>query len=316
MGSTAFYVADPAAAEPAALEAMVAYVDACKAAGARAFIDTAHVYGHPSGAHNEALVGKVLARVGREHVFLATKCGIVTQPAFSFDSSDATIRAQLAESLARLGTDRVDLYYQHRVDPSRPMAEVAGTFRALVREGKVLHVGLSECTPAELAAFHAVQPVAAVQLEWSLHTRDAEAALVPACRALGVAVVCYSPLGRGLLAGGVPSREALAPSDWRLAAPRFAPENLAANAAAAQALAALAAKRGATPAQLALAWLLAQGRDVFVIPGSKSAARVAENLAAAALALSPAEVAEAGAAVPEAKGERYTGMVGTFNSRV
>ncbi len=314
MGCTAFYVEDPASVEEEALCALECYIAACKAAGLRAFIDTAHVYAHPSGAHNERLVGRAIAKMGREHVFLATKCGIVTQPEIAFDSSEATIREQLAESLARLGVERVDLYYQHRVDPSRPMAEVAATFKALVAEGRVAHVGLSEVTPAELRAFHAVQPVTAVQLEFSLQTRDVEAALLPACRELGVAVVAYSPLGRGLLAGV--SRGGLAPSDWRLQNPRFAEDVVGANAAAAAALAALAVKRGATAAQLALAWLLAQGPDIFPIPGSKSPSRVRENLGAAALALTADEVREVGAAAPEAKGDRYQKMAGTFNTRL
>ena len=195
---------------------------------------------------------------------------------------------------------------------------MARTAASLIASGAVRAWGLSECTPAELRRAHAVCPVAAVQLEWSLHTRDAEAALVPACRELGVAIVAYSPLGRGLLAGKFATRADLADGDWRLKAPRFAEERLAANAAGASALAAAAARHGCTPAQLALAWLLRRGGDVFPIPGATVAARAVENCGAAAVAarLSDADVAAVGDAVPEAAGDRYEGMHGTFNTRL
>jgi len=312
MGCTAFYNADPAATEAASLAAIAEYVAAC--APGKAFVDTAWIYAHPSGAHNETLVGKAIAAHGRDAFIIATKCGIRAD--FQTDSSEAAVREQLAASLARLGVSCIDLYYQHRADAATPPAALAATMAALIREGSVRHYGLSECTPAELRAAHAVAPVAAVQLELSLQTRDAEAALIPACRELGVGVVAYSPLGRGLLAGAFAARADLAETDWRRRAPRFSEANLATNAAHAAALAALAARHGATPAQLALAWALRRG--ACPIPGSKSAARVRENVAAAALAarLSEAELDEAAAAVPEAVGERYEAMHGTFNLRL
>jgi aryl-alcohol dehydrogenase-like predicted oxidoreductase len=324
MGATSFYASDPAAARADALAALAAY--ARSVAPAPAFVDTAALYAHPSGAHNEELVGAALAADGaggagataaaRARWVVATKFGI--NPDFSVDSSDAAIRASLAASLSRLGVAHVDLLYQHRADPATPVEAVARTVASLIAAGTVRAWGLSECTPAELRRAHAVCPVAAVQLEWSLHTRDAEAALVPACRELGVAIVAYSPLGRGLLAGKFAARADLADGDWRLKAPRFAEERLAANAAGAAALAAAAARHGCTPAQLALAWLLRRGGDVFVIPGSKVPARAAENCGAAAVAarLTDADVAAVGEAVPEATGDRYEGMHGTFNTRL
>ena len=182
MGAVAFYVADPAQHHDAMLETFDAAVDA----GVTLW-DTAFIYAHPTGAHNESLVGEGLRRCGRDAVTLATKFGINTD--FSFDSSPPNIRRQLAESLARLGTDHVDLYYQHRVDPATPMETVAGELKQLIKERVVRYWGLSECTADELRAAHAVQPVSAIQAEWSLQTRDAESALFPAARQLGVGIV-------------------------------------------------------------------------------------------------------------------------------
>ena len=187
---------------------------------------------------------------------------------------------------------------------------------AFVKEGKARHLGLSEASPDEVRRAHAVHPLVSVEQEWSLVTRDLEAELVPTCRELGIAIVAYSPLGRGLLSGAVTSRSGLSKGDWRLTQPRFSEANLGRNVQRGEALAALAQKRGCTPAQLALAWLLAKGDDVVPIPGTTSIARLEENVAAARIALSAAEVAEVEAAVGEGVGDRYTGMHGTWNAKV
>ncbi len=315
MGCTAFYTTDPAAIEADALAAIDELV--LLSAPSPAFIDTAFIYAHPSGAHNETLVGKAIAKHGRDKFVLATKMGVAF-PSFTFDSSPAAIRGQLAESLKRLGTNYVDLYYQHRVDPKTPMETVAATFKELHAEGLIRYAGLSECTPDELRRAHAVFPISAVQLEYSLQSRDIEPALLPAARELGVGLVAYSPLGRGLLSGSFSSRADLADGDWRLLQPRFSEDRIAANAAKAAALKDIATGLGVTPGQLALAWLLSRGDDVFPIPGTKSAARVRENMEAAGLVdrITPEVAAALEAAVPEADGERYAGMWGTFNLRL
>ncbi len=186
----------------------------------------------------------------------------------------------------------------------------------LVAAGKVRYVGLSECTAEELRRAHAVTPITAIQMEWSLQTRDAERHVVPTARELGIGIVAYSPLGRGVLSRTVTRREELRESDWRLKQPRFAADALASNAAAAARLEALAHCRGVTAAQLALAWVHARGHDVFPIPGSRRVAHLEQNAAAASLALTPQECAELEAAVPEAQGARYEGMSGTFNMRL
>lgn len=186
----------------------------------------------------------------------------------------------------------------------------------LVAEGKARFIGLSEATPDEVRRAHAVHPVTAIQQEWSLDTRDLEAELVPTCRALGVGIMAYSPLGRGMLAGTVSAREALAPGDWRRHSPRFSEANFDANAARAAALAGAATARGVTPAQLALAFVLAQGDDVVPIPGTRSVARLAENAAAVDVRLTPAEAAALAALLGAPAGDRYAGMHATFNSKL
>ncbi len=195
---------------------------------------------------------------------------------------------------------------------------VAETFKQLHAEGKIKYAGLSECTPDELRRAHRVFPISAVQMEYSLQTRDIESAIIPACRELGVGIVAYSPLGRGFLSATFAKREDLPANDWRRTVPRFSEENFAANAAKAAALQELAKRLSCTPAQLALAWLLHRGRDIFPIPGTKSRARLQENWASIALAdkITDAVAKEIEAAVPEAVGERYQGMRGTFNQRL
>jgi aryl-alcohol dehydrogenase-like predicted oxidoreductase len=270
------------------------------------------VYQSPKGDTNEELVGKAIAKHGRDKFVIATKFGIVLKDGgLAFDSSPANIRAQLADSLKRLGTDYIDLYYQHRQDPATPIEVVAATLKELVAEGKIRYVGYSEITPDELRRAHAIHPVTAIQQEWSLSTRDLEKALVPTARELGVAIVAYSPLGRGLLAQRFTKASELEDGDWRKAGsvPRFSGEHLTKNADAAARLAAIARRLGVPPAQLALAWVHSRGEDVFPIPGTKSAARLEENAGAVALAgrLTKEQIAEIEAAVPEAEGPRYAG---------
>jgi aryl-alcohol dehydrogenase-like predicted oxidoreductase len=313
MGMTAFYVADPSAHEAEALETL----DKALELGVT-FLDTAWVYQHASGAKNEALVAKALAKHGRSKFIVATKFGIdFSNPSSPYDSSPAMIRKQLAESLARLGTDYIDLYYQHRQDPRTPVETVMETLKELVAEGKIKYVGLSEVTAEELRRAHKVFPVTAIQMEWSLHTRDIEKEIVPTARELGVAIVAYSPLGRGLLTPRFTSKESFKEGDWRAKLPRVAGSNLETNAKATARLDELAARHGATAAQLALAWVHSRGKDVFPIPGTKTAKRLEENAAAVELSkrLTAADYAEIEAAVPEAVGERYEGMAGTWNSR-
>ena len=286
--SLAFYGSgDGAADEASSLAAIDALVAAC--APAPAFLDTAWVYASAvTGLHSETIVGKAVAKHGRAAFVIATKFGIkMTPTGLSPDSSRDNIHAQYSESVARLGTTP-DLYYQHRPDPARDVADVVADLALMVADGRIKYIGLSECTPDELRRAHAVHPVTAIQMEWSLQERGIEAAVVPAARALGVAIVAYSPLARGLLTasfvtgGGTAS---FGPGDFRATRmPRFQGGALEANAAKAAAVAALAARLGCTPAQLSLAWLLRQGPDVFPIPGSKTPARVEENMGALAVA--------------------------------
>ncbi|MFZ2988045.1 aldo/keto reductase [Ideonella sp.] len=252
-------------------------------------LDTADMYG--VGA-NERLLAPVLARRRRE-VVLATKFGNVRAPdgrLLRIDGSPAYVRQACEASLQRLGVDHIDLYYQHRVDKSVPIEDTVGAMADLVRQGKVRHLGLSEASVATLRRAAAVHPIAALQTEYSLWTRDVEAEILPTCRALGVSLVPYSPLGRGFLSGELRDPSQLDAADWRRANPRFQGEHLQANLALADALMALAAAWGHTPAQLALAWLLAQGPDIVPIPGTRRIARLDENAAAMRIALSAAQL--------------------------
>ncbi len=253
-------------------------------------LDTADIYG---GGHNEALFGKILAR-RRDEVQIATKFGIVPNPGPGepkAQGNPAYARRCLEASLLRLGTDVVDLYYYHRVDPRVPIEETTGALAELVQEGKVRHIGLSEVTAGELERAAAVHPIAAVQSEWSVLSRDVEERLLPAAARLGIGFVAYSPLGRGFLAGAVETSGDLAGSDLRRRFPRFGTAELAENAALREVVSATAAAEGLTPAQLVLAWLHHSGRRLGVvtvpIPGTRRTKRIAENLSAAALELSP-----------------------------
>jgi len=270
------------------------------------FLDTADMYGV---GHNERLLGRFL-KDRRDKVVLATKFGNVRGPngeRLGVDGSPGYVRTACDASLQRLGIDTIDLYYQHRVDPNTPIEETVGAMKGLVEAGKVRFLGLSECSVETLRRAHAVHPVTAVQIEYSLWSREPEAGMLDACRELGVAFVAYSPLGRSFLTGAVTSPDALAPDDFRRTNPRFSGEAFARNHRLVEALAAFAAGKGATPAQIALAWILNKQDHVIPIPGTRRARYLRENVAAAALRLTAEEIATLdGLFPPEAvAGTRY-----------
>ncbi|MFD9738209.1 aldo/keto reductase [Umezawaea sp. NPDC059074] len=246
-------------------------------------VDTAEVYGPYT---NEELVGRAL-KGRRDEVVLATKFGLISHTGRDggADSGPANIRIAVEGSLTRLGTDRIDLYYQHRVDPGTPIEDTVGALAELVAEGKIRHIGLSEAGPDTIRRADAVHPITAVQSEYSLFTRDPEARVLPVLRELRIGFVPFSPLGRGVLTGTVRSTDQFAANDFRADNPRFTEENFRHNLRLADEVAAIAARIDATPAQVALAWLLAQGDDIAPIPGTKRVARVEENTAADAITL-------------------------------
>ncbi|MFE0463978.1 aldo/keto reductase [Kitasatospora sp. NPDC058965] len=252
-------------------------------------VDTAEVYGPYT---NEELVGRAL-KGRRDQVVLATKFGLVSHTGRpgATDSSPANVRAAVEGSLTRLGTDRIDLYYQHRVDPGTPIEETVGALAELVTEGKIRHIGLSEAGPETIRRAHAVHPITAVQSEYSLFTRDPEARVLPVLRELNIGFVPFSPLGRGFLTGAIRSTGQFDPGDFRADNPRFSGANFEHNLQLADRVAALAAAIGATPAQVALAWLLAQGDDIAPIPGTRRVARIEENAAADAVHLTDSQLA-------------------------
>lgn len=268
------------------------------------FFDTAEAYG---AGHNEELLGRAL-RGKRDRVFLATKFGAAFPGGGPAPKGTAYIRQALEASLKRLATDRVDLYYNHRVDRTNPMEDVVGAMAKLRDEGKVRFLGLSECNAETLRRCHRVAPIAALQTEYSLWTRDvAEREMLPACRALGVAYVAYSPLGRGFLTATVKSTAGLPASDRRHVHPRFQGDNMARNLALLPTLESLAAAKGCTPAQLALAWVLHRGDDIVPIPGTKKRAWLEANVAALDIRLSADEMAALDRAFPPGvtAGTRY-----------
>lgn len=274
------------------------------------FFDTAEVYGPFT---NEILVGKGL-RPMRDKVNIATKFGfnVVETPEGpktlpGLNSKPGHVRAVAEASLKRLGIETIDLFYQHRVDPDVPIEETVGEMGELVREGKVRAIGLSEVGVATLRKAHTVHPIAAVQSEYSLWTRDPEAGMLQACRELGVGFVPFSPLGRGFLAGAIKSADQLGEGDFRLGLPRFEAENIEKNLSAVARLEQLAATRGASAAQLALAWVLAQGDFIVPIPGSRKIANLEQNVAAAGIVLGAAELAEIGSLITpdQIAGARY-----------
>src|SRR6266568_1749323 len=266
-------------------------------------LDTAEIYGPYT---NEELVGRAIKN-RRDQVALATKFGILSHSGGGpgvLDSSPANIRVAVEGSLERLGTDHIDLYYQHRVDPNTPIEDTVGALAALVAEGKLRYIGLSEAGPATIRRAHAVHPVAALQTEYSLWTRDPEIELLPLLRELGIGFVPYSPLGHGFLTGTIRSPEDLSDGDWRKTNPRFTQGNFEQNLRIVDEVQAIATELDATPAQVALAWLLAQGEDIAPIPGTKRVSRVEENTAADSLELSAEQIARLNDLTPAA-GERH-----------
>ena len=242
-------------------------------------IDTAEIYGPYL---SEEIVGRAIAG-RRDDVVIATKFGLVSHSGGgpgTVDSTAANVKSAVEGSLRRLGTDHIDLYYQHRVDPNTPIEETAAAVADLIAEGKVLHFGLSEASPTTIRRAHAVQPLAALQTEYSLWTRDVESEILPVLRELGIGLVPYSPLGHGLLTGQVRSVDDFADDDWRKTNPRFVGENFARNLAIVDEVQSIGAEIGATPAQTALAWLLTRGDDIAPIPGTRRVSRVEENTGA------------------------------------
>jgi aryl-alcohol dehydrogenase-like predicted oxidoreductase len=253
------------------------------------FIDTAEIYGPYT---NEELVGRAL-KGRRDGVVVATKFGMVSHAGGgpgTLDSSPANIRTAVEGSLRRLGTDYIDLYYQHRVDPNTPIEDTIGAVAELVAQGKVRHIGLSEAGVNTIRRANAVHPITALQSEYSLWTRDPEDGVLQACRELGIGFVPYSPLGHGFLTGQIRSLDDLDDDDWRKTSPRFMGENFQRNLCIADEVAEIAAKVDATPAQVAIAWLLAKGADIAPIPGTKRVSRVEENIAADGIELTPEQL--------------------------
>lgn len=270
------------------------------------FLDTADAYGM---GHNEELVGNAI-RDRRDKALLATKFGNVRTPDGGWADINGRpeyVQQACEASLKRLGLDTIDLYYQHRVDPKVPIEETVGAMARLVEQGKVRYLGLSEAAPQTIRRAHKVHPIAALQTEYSLWTRDPEAEVIPACRELGITFVAYSPLGRGFLTGKIQSLDDLAPNDWRRRNPRFEQQNLQRNLDLAKRVENLAKEKRCTPAQLALAWLLKQGEDIVPIPGTKRQKYLEENMAAASVQLGADDLARIEKAAPQgvAAGERY-----------
>ncbi|HEY7934813.1 MAG TPA: aldo/keto reductase [Solirubrobacteraceae bacterium] len=297
MGMSAFYGATD---EQEALHTIARALDlGCN------FLDTSDMYGPHT---NEELVGRAIS-TRRDEVFLASKFGIKLEPGDpprrSIDGSPDYVRAACEASLGRLGVDHIDLYYQHRVDPSTPIEETVGAMAELVEQGKVRYIGLSEASAETIRRAHAVHPITAVQSEYSLWTREVEEEVLPTLEELGIALVAYSPLGRGFLSGRFSSPDELDEGDFRRYGPRFTGENLKHNLGIAERIKELAEQRGITPGQLALAWVLHRGQQIVPIPGTKRRSYLEENIGAAEVALSQEEMALITDAVPDAVGDRY-----------
>jgi aryl-alcohol dehydrogenase-like predicted oxidoreductase len=273
------------------------------------FLDTAQLYGPLT---NEELVGRAV-RGRRDEYVIATKFARRTDGATPgemstlgpLDGSAEHVHTSVEGSLERLKTDHIDLYYQHRVDPNVEIEETVGAMAELVQQGKILHIGLSEAAPETIRRAHAVHPIAAVQTEYSLWTRDVEEEILPTLNELGISLVAYSPLGRGFLSGRFSSPEELDEGDFRRYGPRFTGENLRENLKLAERVKELAQEKGITPGQLALAWVLSRGEQIVPIPGTKRRSYLEENLAAAEQELSAEESERIAEAVPAAAGERY-----------
>ncbi len=301
MGMSAFYGAtDEAEAIATIRRALELGVD---------FVDTAQLYGPLT---NEELVGRAIEGRRDEYVIatkFARRTGEATPGDMStlgpLDGSAEHVHASVEGSLRRLKTDRIDLYYQHRVDPNVEIEETVGAMAELVAQGKILHIGLSEAAPQTIRRAHAVHAITAVQTEYSMWTRDAEGEVLPTCRELGIGFVPYSPLGRGFLSGRFKAPEELDEGDFRRNGPRFTGENLEANLKLARKVGEIAADKGVTPAQLAIAWVLAQGDDLVPIPGTKRRSYLQENAAAADVELGEDELARIDDELPRVSGERY-----------
>jgi aryl-alcohol dehydrogenase-like predicted oxidoreductase len=270
------------------------------------FLDTADIYGM---GRNEELVGRAI-KDRRDQVVLATKFGFLRTPDGSFigvKGSPDYVRTCCEASLKRLGVEIIDLYYQHRVDPETPIEETVGAMAELVSQGKVQHLGLSEAGPDTIRRAHAVHPIAALQSEYSLWSREPEGGILELVRELGIGFVAYSPLGRGFLTGEIKSVNDLAPDDWRRNNPRFSGENFQRNLDLVAEVKALAAAKGCTAAQLALAWVLAQGNDIVPIPGTKRRRYLEDNIGALEVRLTAGELAELNRILPPggAAGTRY-----------
>ena len=279
-------------------------------------LDTADVYGPHT---NERLVGGAIAGQ-RDAIVLATKFGIMRGPdpkSRGVNGRPEYVRASCDASLQRLGVDHIDLYYQHRVDPNVPIEETVGAMADLVGQGKVRYLGLSEAAPATIRRAHAVHPISALQTEYSLWSREPEAEILPTCRELGIGFVAYSPLGRGFLTGRFRRFEDLPPDDYRRTVPRFQGENFEKNLGLVKRVEEIAREKGCTPAQLALAWLLAQGEDIVPIPGTKQRRRLEENAASTNVTLTAAELRRIAAVAPQgvAAGERYPAGMQRFVNR-
>jgi aryl-alcohol dehydrogenase-like predicted oxidoreductase len=303
MGMSAFYGATD---EPEAVRTIHRALDlGCN------LLDTSDMYGPHT---NERLLGGAIAG-RRDEVFLATKFGIRLEPGEggaggrapkrSIDGSAAYVREACEASLQRLGVEHIDLYYQHRVDPKTPIEETVGAMAELVKEGKIRHLGLSEASAETIRRAHAVHPITAVQSEYSLWTRDLEEEILPTLEELGIALVAYSPLGRGFLSGRFSSPDELDEGDFRRYGPRFTGENLEQNLKLAERVKELAGEKGITAGQLALAWVLHRGEQIVPIPGTKRISYLEENLSAADVELSVQDVQRIAESVPRASGERY-----------
>jgi len=285
------------------------------------FLDTSDMYGPFT---NEELVGKAI-KGRRNRVIVATKFGIMRAqpskegwaPITGISGRPEYVRAACDASLKRLGVDHIDLYYQHRVDAEVPIEETVGAMSDLVSAGKVCYIGLSEASAQTIRRAHAIHPVSALQSEYSLWSRDPEEDVLPTLRELGIGFVAYSPLGRGFLTGQLKSPDDFAPDDYRRHSPRFQGENFTKNLELVERVTAIAERKGITPGQLALAWVLAQGEDIVPIPGTKRRKYLEENIAAGTVAISETELAEIAAALPRdaAAGERYPASMMAFLNR-
>ncbi|WVZ71567.1 hypothetical protein U9M48_020141 [Paspalum notatum var. saurae] len=291
---------------------MIALIHHAVAAGVT-FLDTSEIYGPHT---NEILLGKALQGGVREKVELATKFGgtIFGDGKYEIRGDPAYVRAACEGSLKRLGVECIDLYYQHRIDTKTPIEVTMGELKKLVEEGKIKYIGLSEASPSTIRRAHAVHPITAIQLEWSIWTRDAEEVVIPTCRELGIGIVAYSPIGRGFFSSGAKMVGSLSEQDFRKHLPRFQPQNLDRNDQMFKRVDAMATRKGCTPSQLALAWLHHQGNDVCPIPGTTKIENFNQNVGALSVKLTPEEMAELESytAAGEVQGGRYAQKAATW----